>query len=146
MSRALPWRAALAIGVAAVTAYCPAAWAADRASSGPAPVADPPAEENSEIVVTGRGERRIGRDQSASAGAISGEDIQLRPRLRTSERAEAVPGLIAVQHSGGGKAVQYYIRGYNLDHGIDFSISLDGVPMNLPKPTTLSASRSGARA
>lgn len=46
--------------------------------------------------------------------------------------AEAVPGLIAVQHSGGGKAAQYYIRGYNLDHGTDFSISLDGVPMNLP--------------
>lgn len=84
------------------------------------------------IVVTARAEGRIGRDLSASVGAISGEDIRARPLLRTSELAEAVPGLIAVQHSGGGKAAQYYIRGYNLDHGTDFSISLDGVPMNLP--------------
>lgn len=85
-----------------------------------------------EIVVTAKGERRIARDLSASAGAISGEDLRSRPLLRTSELAEAVPGLIAVQHSGGGKAAQYYIRGYNLDHGTDFSIALDGVPMNLP--------------
>lgn len=84
-----------------------------------------------DVVVVGRGERRVGRDQAASAGAISGEDIRARPMLRTNELAEAVPGLLAVQHSGGGKAAQYYIRGYSLDHGTDFSISLDGVPMNL---------------
>jgi hypothetical protein len=85
-----------------------------------------------DIVVIGRGERRVGSDRAASAGAISGEDIRTRPLLRANELAEAVPGLLAVQHSGGGKAAQYYIRGYNLDHGTDFSISLDGVPMNLP--------------
>lgn len=96
--------------------------------------AEPPADTDlpEDIVVTARGERRIGRDLSASVGAISGDDIRTRPLLRTSELAEAVPGLIAVQHSGGGKAAQYYIRGYNLDHGTDFSIALDGVPMNLP--------------
>lgn len=85
-----------------------------------------------DIVVTARGERRIGRDRAASAGAVSGDDIRARPLLRTNEVAEAVPGLLAVQHSGGGKAAQYYIRGFNLDHGTDFSIALDGVPMNLP--------------
>ncbi|WP_448664625.1 TonB-dependent receptor [Sphingomonas sp. CJ20] len=90
------------------------------------------ADDSDEIVVTGRSEPRIGRYISSSVGAISGDDIRSRPLLRTSELAEAVPGLIAVQHSGGGKAAQYFIRGYNLDHGTDFSISLDGVPMNLP--------------
>lgn len=99
---------------------------AARASSSPS------GDEAGEIVVTARGEHRVGHDLSASVGAISGDDIRMRPLLRTSELAEAVPGLIAVQHSGGGKAAQYYIRGYNLDHGTDFSISLDGVPMNLP--------------
>jgi outer membrane receptor protein involved in Fe transport len=89
-------------------------------------------DEAGEIVVTARSEHRIGHDLSASVGAISGDDIRTRPLLRTSELAEAVPGLIAVQHSGGGKAAQYYIRGYNLDHGTDFSISVDGIPMNLP--------------
>ncbi|MFD1951557.1 TonB-dependent receptor [Sphingomonas arantia] len=84
------------------------------------------------IVVTARAEHWIGQDRAASAGAVSGDDIRARPLLRTNEVAEAVPGLLAVQHSGGGKAAQYYIRGFNLDHGTDFSIALDGVPMNLP--------------
>jgi hypothetical protein len=87
---------------------------------------------DTDIVVTARAEHRIGRDRAASAGAVSGDDIRARPLLRTNEVAEAVPGLLAVQHSGGGKAAQYYIRGFNLDHGTDFSIALDGVPMNLP--------------
>jgi outer membrane cobalamin receptor len=94
---------------------------------------DPPSDQaQADIVVVGRGERRVGADRAASAGAISGDDIRTRPMLRTNELAEAVPGLLAVQHSGGGKAAQYFIRGYNLDHGTDFSIALDGVPMNLP--------------
>lgn len=84
-----------------------------------------------DIVVTGRTERRIGTAQSASEGVISGAELRVRPLLRTSELAEAVPGMIAVQHSGGGKAAQYLIRGYNLDHGTDFSIAIDGMPYNL---------------
>lgn len=83
------------------------------------------------IVITGRAEGRIGVAMSASDGAMSGEELRRRPILRTSELAEAVPGLISVQHSGGGKAAQYYIRGYNLDHGTDFTIAVDGMPMNL---------------
>jgi len=84
-----------------------------------------------DIVVTARAEHQVGRDTAASAGAVSGDDLRRRPLLRTNELAEAVPGLLAVQHSGGGKAAQYYIRGFNLDHGTDFSVSVDGVPMNL---------------
>ncbi len=122
----------LAFGVSTAGPFAPMPdkEAPTHAPSGNAAPVDPPAAPD--IVVTARGERRIGRDRAASAGAVSGDDIRARPLLRTNEVAEAVPGLLAVQHSGGGKAAQYYIRGFNLDHGTDFSIALDGVPMNLP--------------
>lgn len=97
------------------------------------PGSEPPlkATDGAEIVVTGRAQRRIGSARAASEGSISGDELRIRPLLRTSELAEAVPGLIAVQHSGGGKAAQYLIRGYNLDHGTDFSIAVDNMPFNL---------------
>jgi hypothetical protein len=88
-------------------------------------------QDHTDIAVTGRSERRIGTGQSASEGVVSGAELRVRPLSRTSELAEAVPGMIAVQHSGGGKAAQYLIRGYNLDHGTDFSIAIDGMPYNL---------------
>ena len=91
--------------------------------------------DQAEIVIVGRGEQRIGKGQSASEGVVTGADLRIRPLLRTSELAEAVPGMIAVQHSGGGKAAQYLIRGYNLDHGTDFSIAIDGMPYNLRSHT-----------
>ena len=56
----------------------------------------------------------------------------MRPLLRPGELIEAVPGLAATQHSGAGKANQYFLRGFNLDHGTDLAASLDGVPLNLP--------------
>ncbi|MBP2513804.1 TonB-dependent receptor [Sphingomonas sp. PvP018] len=87
--------------------------------------------ERPEIMVTARTRRPVGVARAASEGTVDGEDLRRRPLLRTSELAEAVPGLIAVQHSGGGKAAQYLIRGYNLDHGTDFSIAIDGMPFNL---------------
>lgn len=82
------------------------------------------------IEVIGRAEQRIGSTVAASEGAVAGLDLTLRPLLRTAELLEAVPGLIAVQHSGGGKANQYFLRGFNLDHGTDFSLLVDEVPMN----------------
>jgi len=51
--------------------------------------------------------------------------------LRVAELLEAVPGMVAVQHSGSGKANQYFLRGFNLDHGFDFTTYIDGVPWNL---------------
>jgi hypothetical protein len=51
--------------------------------------------------------------------------------LRPGELAEVMPGLAATQHSGSGKAHQFFLRGFNLDHGTDFSISIDGAPLNL---------------
>ncbi len=82
------------------------------------------------IVVFGRGESRIGIAHAASEGTISGADLLVRPLLRTAELLEAVPGMIAAQHSGSGKANQYFLRGFNLDHGSDFSTYIDGVQMN----------------
>lgn len=70
--------------------------------------------------------------ESAASGAVFGEEISRRPLSRQGEILETVPGLIATQHSGEGKANQYFLRGFNLDHGTDLSVSLDGVPVNMP--------------
>ncbi|SPP96305.1 MULTISPECIES: TonB-dependent receptor [Bradyrhizobium] len=80
--------------------------------------------------------------RSAGSGAMSGagmaseitvsrEEINARPISRPGEVLEAVPGLIVTQHSGEGKANQYFLRGYNLDHGTDLAIVVDGVPVNM---------------
>ena len=84
-----------------------------------------------EVVVFGRGESKIGIAEAASEGAVSGADLLVRPLLRVAELVEAVPGMIAAQHSGSGKANQYFLRGFNLDHGSDFTTYVDGVQMNL---------------
>ncbi len=67
----------------------------------------------------------------ASQITISGEDLNARPVARPGEILEAVPGLIVTQHSGEGKANQYFLRGYNLDHGTDLAIYVDDVPVNM---------------
>ena len=69
---------------------------------------------------------------AASAVTISGTDVNARPFARPGEALEAVPGLIVTQHSGEGKANQYFLRGFNLDHGTDLAISVDGMPVNMP--------------
>lgn len=67
----------------------------------------------------------------ASQITVSGEDLRARPATRPGELLEAVPGLIVTQHSGEGKANQYFLRGYNLDHGTDLAIYVDDVPVNM---------------
>jgi hypothetical protein len=69
---------------------------------------------------------------SASQGLVTAEQIENRPRLRTGELLELVPGLIVTQHSGDGKANQYFLRGFNLDHGTDFRTTVDGMAVNMP--------------
>ena len=91
----------------------------------------PGAEHIEELVVYGRAERQVGLATSASAGLVGYDDIQLPPMLRVGELVEAVPGMVATQHSGTGKANQYFIRGFNLDHGTDFAVSVEGVPINM---------------
>ncbi len=106
-------------------------------AAAPAPAPAPEAQETAapedtvgQIVVFGRGEAKIGIAKSASEGTVAGSDLLVRPLLRVAELLEAVPGMIAAQHSGSGKANQYFLRGFNLDHGSDFSNYIDGVQMN----------------
>jgi len=68
----------------------------------------------------------------ASQMTISGQDLNQRPVTRPGEVLEAAPGLAVVDHADGGKANQYYLRGYNLDHGTDLAIFVDDMPINLP--------------
>src|SRR5476649_1774312 len=89
-------------------------------------------EELEAVVVTGKYNNDVGIWDSASQGAITGEGILKRPLLRTGEVLESVPGMIVTQHSGDGKANQYFMRGYNLDHGTDFSTWVAGMPVNMP--------------
>ncbi|WP_443750150.1 TonB-dependent receptor [Asticcacaulis solisilvae] len=80
----------------------------------------------------GRSDHQIGKAATASEGSVSGDELALRPLLRPGELLEVVPGLMVTQHSGGGKANQYFLRGFDLDHGTDFSVLIDNMPMNLP--------------
>jgi outer membrane receptor protein involved in Fe transport len=68
---------------------------------------------------------------SASEKNVSGVAVNARPFSRPAEALEVVPGLIITQHSGDGKANQYFLRGFNLDHGTDLAISVDGMPINM---------------
>jgi hypothetical protein len=68
---------------------------------------------------------------SASEKTVSGADVNARPLSRPGEALEVAPGLIVTQHSGEGKANQYFLRGVNLDHGTDLAISIDGMPVNM---------------
>ncbi len=72
-----------------------------------------------------------GQPNMASQVTFSGDELNSRPVARPGEILEAVPGLIVTQHSGEGKANQYFLRGYNLDHGTDLAITVDGVPVNM---------------
>ena len=83
-----------------------------------------------EVVVWGRAIDLVGAADSASEGIVGYDDLTNRPLLRVGELVEVIPGMIATQHSGGGKANQYFLRGINLDHGTDFSISFEGMPVN----------------
>jgi hypothetical protein len=74
----------------------------------------------------------VGIAGAASEGAITSRQILERPIMRAGEVLETVPGLVISQHSGEGKANQYYLRGFNLDHGTDFATTIAGIPVNLP--------------
>ncbi len=99
---------------------------------------------SADVVVTGQStfrnvadvenpaENLVGIASSASQGAITAAQLEARPMMRPGEILETVPGLIVSQHSGEGKANQYYLRGFNLDHGTDFSTMVAGVPVNTP--------------
>jgi outer membrane receptor protein involved in Fe transport len=85
-----------------------------------------------EIVVTAQRIGLIGESRAASEGVVLAIQLEGRPVLRPGEVLEVVPGLIVTQHSGDGKANQYFLRGFNLDHGTDFATRVDGIPVNMP--------------
>ncbi|MDQ8190863.1 TonB-dependent receptor [Roseibacillus persicicus] len=83
-----------------------------------------------ETIVTGKAQDVIGEVTTSTQGQANNEELSQRPFLRRGELLEVVPGVIITQHAGGGKANQYFVRGYNLDHGTDFHIGVDGMPGN----------------
>jgi hypothetical protein len=83
------------------------------------------------LVVLGHRLNQLGQKLSAAEGTVGSAEIANRPVLRTGEILEFVPGMVVTQHSGSGKANQYFLRGFNLDHGTDFNTSIDGMPVNM---------------
>lgn len=91
----------------------------------------PPTRVLEEIVIEGKADDLLGQTDTASKGRATPADFLSRPLMRRGEILETIPGMMITQHAGGGKANQYFLRGFNLDHGTDFSISLEGMPLNL---------------
>ncbi|WP_022678535.1 TonB-dependent receptor [Novosphingobium sp. B-7] len=83
-----------------------------------------------QIVVTASTQDVLGTATTSSEGAITRQEIQRRPAYRVGQYLEAIPGLSVTSHSGEGKANQYLLRGFNLDHGTDFATFVDGMPVN----------------
>lgn len=84
------------------------------------------------LVVYGRSASLVGEAPAASVGQVGSAELAARPFLRRGELLEVVPGVIITQHSGDGKANQYFLRGFELDHGTDFATTVDGMPVNMP--------------
>jgi TonB family protein len=83
-------------------------------------------EETGSTLVLGR--RPI---SAASSFAVRDRDFSLRPVGSVQDILRVTPGLVMVQHSGGGKANQYFLRGFDADHGTDVALSIDGIPINM---------------
>ncbi|HYJ39811.1 MAG TPA: TonB-dependent receptor plug domain-containing protein, partial [Steroidobacteraceae bacterium] len=90
-----------------------------------------PTDDLDEVVVTAKRHQLIGHVESSSQGTVTRVQLENRPVLRTGELLETVPGLVVTQHSGDGKANQFFLRGFNLDHGTDLATSVDGIPVNM---------------
>jgi outer membrane receptor protein involved in Fe transport len=91
-----------------------------------------PAEQLQEVVVTAERLKLIGVASTASEGVVVNDELALTPAYRPGQLLETVPGLDVTSHSGEGKANQYLMRGYNLDHGTDLAIYVDDMPVNEP--------------
>ena len=109
----------------------------------PVPAADaPPTQPAAPAQATPGEVKQSGTDQStlvlasrpisaASSSSVYDRDFQLRPIGSVQDILRVTPGLVMVQHSGGGKANQYFLRGFDADHGTDIALSIDGVPINM---------------
>jgi outer membrane cobalamin receptor len=110
--------------------------AAAQTAPPPAPTAQPTAGEAvvqlPEVEITAPRLDLLGTASTASEGVVDDEEIQETPAYRPGQILETVPGLTVTLHSGEGKANQYLMRGYNLDHGTDLETWVDGIPINQP--------------
>jgi hypothetical protein len=117
-------------------ACCSTAYAQQLPASGPTLAAAATRESASpaleEVVVTALRLELLGTASTASEGVVDDQELQLTPAYRPGQLLETVPGLIVTLHSGEGKANQYLMRGYNLDHGTDLETYVDGMPVNQP--------------
>ncbi len=111
---------------------CGLACAQASRAQAPEPAASQVVASVQQVVVDGHYDNGVGTSDAASQGTVRGERLTDLPLLRPGEVLETVPGLVVTQHSGDGKANQYFLRGYNLDHGTDFATWVDGVPVNMP--------------
>ena len=98
----------------------------------PVVAAPVPAAQLDTVTVLGNYNNAVGTSDAASQGSVTAKLIENRPTLRPAEVLEFIPGVIVTQHSGDGKANQYFLRGFNLDHGTDFATFVDGMPVNMP--------------
>ena len=132
----------VAASPAAAASPCPSSSPAGVVGASPAATLAPPSSPApcasgallrtiGQVQSIGRQANLVGKALSASTGTISQEQIAARPLLRPGEVLEDIPGLVISQHSGGGKANQYYLRGFQLDHGTDLESVVNGVPVNL---------------
>ncbi len=126
-----------------LTFFSVCVWAADTDSSAPpAEISSPATGEIPkgavqslvlpEIVVEGRSDNMLGISDTSTQGTIGAQQLEERPISRPGEVLETMPGVIVTQHSGDGKANQYFLRGFNLDHGTDLASFFNGIPINLP--------------
>ncbi|MDQ6639496.1 MAG: TonB-dependent receptor [Pseudomonadota bacterium] len=136
-SLARPFARALLAAAATLAWTTPAGAEPAPVDSAPTPgpaalIAQAPAQQLAPVQINGTYLNSVGSSDAASAGTITSKLIESRPTLRPTEVLEFVPGVIVSQHSGDGKANQYYLRGFNLDHGTDFATFVDGMPVNMP--------------
>jgi hypothetical protein len=131
---AVPTRASLiAIAVAGLSSHPLHAQGQQAASTVPMASASAASDVRlAPVSVVGNYDTGVGTTDAASAGTVNAALIERRPALRPAEVLEFVPGVVVTQHSGEGKANQYFLRGFNLDHGTDFATWLDGMPVNMP--------------
>ena len=84
-----------------------------------------------EVTVSSASHDLTGFADLATEGTVTAKQLANRPLLRPAEVLETIPGMVVTQHSGDGKANQYFLRGFNLDHGSDFATHLMGMPINM---------------
>jgi hypothetical protein len=129
---AVRWLVTAPGSLALIAGGCGGSLACGADAGPPPPPAPPPpaAVEANAIVVRGRCGSENGIADSAAQETSGQADLEYRPLLRVGEIMETIPGMLATEHSGGGKANQYFLHGFDLDHGTDFATSVDGAQVN----------------